>query len=89
MQTPKPPPLRSFYATLTNEGSIPHKKIMVGGYLVYAPVKLKHGDGRSVAIDKKNSGHFPIPDKWEGKYIYMLPGGFEWIDESPAEGIAE
>lgn len=80
MQTPKPPAYRSSYFTITSEGTIPHKVLPCGPYMVHAPVKLKRGT-RGLETDNNKAGWPPIPAKFGNHLIFVLPGGEEYIDE--------
>jgi hypothetical protein len=69
---------------VTNEGTIEHKVLRIGGHTIYAPVKLKRGD-RGLLTDENKQGCPPIPVKSGGKFVFMLPGGYEFIDDK--EGV--
>jgi len=83
--TPPPPAFRSTYFTVTSEGTIEHRKLKCGPYTVHAPVKLKKGEKRGIACDENKAGWPPIPEKYGNHYIFMLPGGEEYIDEKEAK----
>ena len=82
--TPPPPAFRSTYFTITSEGTIEHKKVRCGPYTVFAPVKLRKAE-RGLQVDVNKAGSPPIPESYGGHYVFVLPGGEEYIDEKEAK----
>lgn len=66
--------------TETSEGYIAHREVFADCGLILAPVKLlKQGEGR-IATTYTDGGYlFPIPMRKDGRLVFALPGGGEFV----------
>ena len=55
-----------------------------GPFTVFAPVKLRKAE-RGLQVDVNKAGSPPIPESCGGHYVFVLPGGEEYIDEKEAK----
>ena len=76
--------MRESTGTVTADGYVLHAEVATGAGILRAPVKLARAKDAGTRAQRKDGlqtrGFDPIPLRQDGRLVYALPGGGEWIE---------